>query len=87
MVHGLARGRREICFIKVAGPVNHEHEQQQIPASLPPIPEERICLEEATQRPGGMSPVSWQVVVHDCEEYRCLETDDPGLNHGTAVIS
>jgi len=34
-----------------------------------------------------MSPASWQVVVHDCEEHRCLETDDPGLNHGTAVTS
>lgn len=81
------RGRKEICLSKATGPVSPQHEQQQILASLPPIPKERIHLEEASQRPGGISPASQEVVLHDSEERRCLETDDPGLNHSTAVIS
>lgn len=79
-VNRLIRGGKEIGLIKTAGPVHQQHEWPQILASLPLIPEERTCLEEATSRPGGMSPV----VQQDSEEHMCLERDNPGLNHRTA---
>ena len=87
MVNRLTRGRKETYLIKATGLVNYRHEQQKILASLSPTPEERICLEDATKRPGAISPASREVVLHDSYEPKALETDNPALNHGFAVIS
>lgn len=64
LVKRLTRGRKEICLIKATGwLINNMNSNRSWLPSLQYL--KRDCLEDTTQRPGAISPASWEVVLHD----------------------